>query len=169
MSFVSTVKSYCVTDSGRSAAKGSPSEPWHPQYIEPRCLRHLLHLRAISCRVHSQCYDFTEPPDPVPWHYIAPNDSHRPAYRLWSRYDDFDPCWPLDDDSIPFNLPLDSYRVNVSFSVYCLYDSTACTPNYDNDYPRPATTPVPLWARPALSAVSKTSTSLSRCEDTTST
>ena len=42
------------------------SEPWHPTVYRSLVPTHLLHLRAISCRVHSQCYDLTEPPDLVP-------------------------------------------------------------------------------------------------------
>src|SRR6266702_3665657 len=86
---------------------------------------------------------------------LHPNGSHRPAYRLWSRYDDFDPCRPLDDDSIPLNLPLDSYRVNVSFSVYyCLYDSTCLRTRLRQRLSKTSTYACP--------AVSKTSTF--RCE-----
>ena len=43
-------------------AEADPTKP----YIECWSLCTSLHLHAISCRVHSQCYDLTKPLDLVP-------------------------------------------------------------------------------------------------------
>ncbi len=58
---LSTAKGF-ATASGLSTAKGSArdlSEPWHQLY---RALvpAHLLHLRAISCRLYSQYQDVSQ-------------------------------------------------------------------------------------------------------------